>query len=127
MTIFVFLTAFQIAAPVSAVKVINKGTWYVKETEAGGPGKYSWTTYKYTKNHIKVVQKMYKLTSTRYVLVEKRWVIFKKVKKNRLKYVQSYDPRSNSQKGYIKTKYSAVKYYWKYYKPNYLRKPLNAY
>jgi hypothetical protein len=110
----VVVVGLQIAEPVAAVKVIDKRVLYCPDgSQDFDSGKYVFTTYKYNNN---VVWQNIKGYDQNNALVFNTWTQLKKVTKRKLR-IKEQSIEGGWIYTYKKTSYTAVKYYWKVYRP----------
>ncbi|SCG86910.1 hypothetical protein [Methanobacterium congolense] len=124
LVLFVLLGVFiglQIAEPVSAVKLVDHG--FVTFKDQNSTVNYSWKTYQYSKNNVKIIG--YESEPQLGIKVKLNFYL-KKVQKNKLKitmqicgfyYQGRYYKYSDSSHEYVKTRMSAAQFYWKCLKP----------
>lgn len=119
--LFMVLFSFQLAEPVSAVKLIDKGTKYVS-SEQFGDMKITWKTYRVNKNYIKIHSTTYTKNpdTGSYSFAWNNIITLKKVSKTRIKIREWTDSELAPGSviiNYAHTRLSANQYYWKVYRP----------
>lgn len=110
----VAVLGLQMAEPVAAVKVIDKRVLNCPSgSQDFNSGKYVFKTYKYSNNVVWINIKGYKSNGA---LVFNSWTQLKKVSRHKLR-IKEQSIEGGWIYTYKTTSYSAVKYYWKVYRP----------
>jgi hypothetical protein len=110
----VAVLGLQMAEPVAAVKVIDKRVLNCPSgTQDFNSGKYVFTTYRYNNNVVWVNIKGYESNG---VCTFSSWTQLKKVSTRTLR-IKGQSIEGGWIYTYKTTSYSAVKYYWKVYRP----------
>lgn len=113
------LFSFQLAEPVSALKLVDKGTKFIS-SEQFGDMKISWKTYKFNRNYLKIYSTTYiKNPDTgRYVVSWHHFITLSKVSRKRIKIKDWTDSELAPATiiSYDRTRLSAYRYYWSFYR-----------
>lgn len=119
--LFMVLVALQFAAPVAAVKVVDKGTIYGWSGQNGWM-KITWKTYQWNNNFLKCYAKYYVKVpgSKKYVYSWRDTITIAKVTKSSVKITDWTDSElcPGTSVTYAKTKLTAARYYWRVYRYN---------
>ncbi|MDI6723189.1 MAG: hypothetical protein QMD61_00930 [Methanobacterium sp.] len=117
--LFMVLFSFQLAEPVSALKLVDKGTKFIS-SEQFGDMKISWKTYKFNRNYLKIYSTTYiKNPDTgRYVVSWHHVITLSKVSRKRIKIKDWTDSElaPGTIISYDRTRLSAYRYYWSFYR-----------